>query len=297
MRRAVVAAVFSACLALAAHGAAAQIALRDDRGVEVVLAAPATRIVALAPHLTEIVFAAGAGAKLVGVSAHSDFPAAAAQLPVVSDAIHVDFEALALLKPDLVLAWRSGNRARDVAQVEARGFRVYSTDAGALEDVPRVLRAVGQLAGTAPAADRAASEIETRLAGIRRRHAGRPDVRVFYEIWHEPLMTVNGRHLISAMLALCGGRNVFADARPLTPVVSREQVLVADPDAIFVSAPPEQAQETAASWRQFKTLRAVQRAQILPMDPGLVNRMGPRVVEGAEAICGALDRVRRSGGK
>ena len=295
--RVVLAALFPACLALAAHGAAAQIALRDDRGVEVVLAAPATRIVALAPHLTEIVFAAGAGAKLVGVSAHSDFPAAAAQLPVVSDAIHVDFEALALLKPDLVLAWRSGNRARDVAQVEVRGFRVYSTDAGALEDVPRVLRAVGRLAGTAPAADRAAGEIEARLEDIRRRHAGRPDVRVFYEIWHEPLMTVNGRHLVSAMLALCGGRNVFADARPLTPVVSREQVLVADPDAIFVSAPPEQAKETAASWRQFKTLRAVQRAQILPMDPGLVNRMGPRVVEGAEAICGALDRVRRGGGK
>ncbi|HET9043777.1 MAG TPA: helical backbone metal receptor, partial [Burkholderiales bacterium] len=166
MRRTVLAAVFPACLALAAHGAAAQIALRDDRGVEVVLAAPATRIVALAPHLTEIVFAAGAGAKLVGVSAHSDFPAAAAQLPVVSDAIHVDFEALALLKPDLVLAWRSGNRARDVAQVEARGFRVYSTDAGALEDVPRVLRAVGRLAGTAPAADRAAGEIEARLEDI-----------------------------------------------------------------------------------------------------------------------------------
>lgn len=285
----------AAALALAMHGACAQVALRDDRGVEVALAAPAARIVALAPHLVEIAFAAGAGAKLVGVSAYSDFPAAAAQLPVVSDATHVDLEALAMLKPDLVLAWRSGTRARDVAQLEARGFRVFSTDAGTLEDVPRVVRAVGRLAGTAPSAEREAQAIEARLDAIRRRHASRPVVRVFYEIWHEPLMTVNGRHLVSAMLALCGGRNVFAGAGPLTPVVSREQVLAADPDAILLSATPAQAQATAAGWRQFRTLRAVRRAQLHPMDPALVNRMGPRALDGAEAICGALDRVRQGG--
>ncbi|MGE5793004.1 MAG: cobalamin-binding protein [Bacteroidota bacterium] len=288
-------ALAAACLALAVQGASAQLALRDDRGVEVVLAVPATRIVALAPHLAEIAFAAGAGAKVVGVSAHSDFPAAAAQLPVISDATHVDFEALALLKPDLVLAWRSGSRARDVAQLEARGFRVYSTEAGALEDVPRLVRAVGRLAGTSAIADRRAGEIEAELDAIRRRHAGRPEVRVFYEIWHEPLMTVSGRHLVSGMLALCGGVNVFADAQPLTPVISREQVLAANPDAILLSAPPDQARATAASWRQFKTLRAVQRNQLHAMDPALINRMGPRVVEGAEAICSTLEQVRKAG--
>jgi iron complex transport system substrate-binding protein len=286
-----------ALLVLAAHGAAAQIALRDDRGVEVVLAAPAARIVALAPHLAEIAFAAGAGAKLVGVSAYSDYPAEAATLPVVSDAIHVDLEALARIKPDLVLAWRSGNPARNVGQVEARGFRVFSTEAATLEDVPRLVRAVGQLAGTAAVADRRAGEFEARLAEIRRRNAQRSAVRVFYEIWHEPLMTVNRRHLVSGMLALCGGRNVFADAKPLTPVVSREQVLAADPDAILVSALPEQARAAAASWRKFKMLRAVQRDQIHVMDPALVSRMGPRVLDGAEAICGALELARQAGAK
>jgi iron complex transport system substrate-binding protein len=284
-------------LALLVQGAAAQIALKDDRGVEVVLAAPAARIVALAPHLAEIAFAAGAGAKLVGVSAYTDFPAEAARLPVISDATHVDFEALALLKPDLVLAWRSGTRAREVAQLEARGFRVYATEAGTLQDVPRLVRALGRLAGTSAIADRRAGEIEAQLDAIRSRHAGRPEVRVFYEIWHEPLMTVNGRHLVSGMLALCGGTNVFADAAPLTPVISREQVLAANPDAILLSAPPDQARETAESWRQFKALRAVQRGQLHAMDPALVNRMGPRVVEGAEAICGTLERVRKAGAK
>jgi iron complex transport system substrate-binding protein len=290
-------AVAAAFLVLAAHGASAQIALRDDRGVDVVLAGPATRIVALAPHLAEIAFAAGAGEKLVGVSAHSDFPDAVAKLPVISDATHVDFEALAVLKPDVVLAWRSGSRARDVEQLEARGFRVFSTEAGTLEDVPRLVRAIGRLAGTAATANRSADEIQARLDAIRSRYAGRPPVRVFYEIWHEPLMTVNGRHLVSGMLALCGGANVFADAKPLTPVISREQVLAANPDAILLSAPPEQARETAASWRAFKTLRAVQRDQLHAMDPALLNRMGPRVVEGAEAICGTLELVRKAGTK
>lgn len=282
-------------LALAAQGAAAQIALRDDRGVEVVLAAPAARIVALAPHLAESAFAAGAGAKLVGVSAHSDFPPEAARIAVVSDATHVDFEALARLEPDLVLAWRSGTRARDVAQLEARGFRVFATDAAALADVPRVVRVLGRLAGTSAIAERRASELQGELDAIRSRHAGRPQVRVFYEIWHAPLMTVNGRHLVSGMIALCGGTNVFADARPLTPVISREQVLAANPDAILVSAPPEQARETAAWWRRFGTLRAVQRGQIHAIDPALANRMGPRVVEGAAAICATLEQVRAAG--
>jgi iron complex transport system substrate-binding protein len=290
-------AVTAACVAFIAQSAAAQIALRDDRGVEVVLAAPAQRIVALAPHLAEIAFAAGAGGRLVGVSAYTDYPAEAAKLPVISDATHVDFEALALLKPDLVLAWRSGSRARDVAQLEARGFRVYSSEAGTLEDVPRVVRAVGRLAGTSFVAERRAGEIQAELDAIRARNAGRPEVRVFYEIWHEPLMTVNGRHLVSGMLALCGGTNVFADAQPLTPVISREQVLAANPDAILLSAPPEQARVTAESWRQFKTLRAVQRGQLHAMDPALVNRMGPRVVDGAEAICGTLERVRGAAAK
>jgi iron complex transport system substrate-binding protein len=283
----------AACLALAAQAAAAQIALRDDRGVEVALAAPATRIVALAPHLAEIAFAAGAGAKLVGVSAYSDFPPAAAQLPVVSDALHVDFEALALLKPDLVLAWRSGNRARDVAQVEARGFRVYSTDAGALEDVPRVVRAVGRLAGTAPAADRAARDIEERLEGIRRRHAGRPDVRVFYEIWHEPLITLNGQHLVSDVIALCGGVNVFADAAPLVPYVGIEAVIAADPEVIIAGSSAQGGADARAAWRAWPAITAVREGRVYRIHPDLMQRHSLRILEGAKLLCDYLDAARR----
>ena len=290
-------AALAAALALAALPAMGEIRLRDDRGAEIALAQPAARIVALSPHLAEIAFAAGAGPKVVGVPAFTDFPEAAAKLPVVSDATHVDLEALSRLKPDLVLAWQSGNPTRFVAQLEARGFRVFVTEPARLQDVARIVRAVGQLAGTEPEAERSAAAIEARVDAVRKRYGGRPEVSVFYEIWDPPLMTVNRRHLITEMLALCGGRNVFADAAPLTPVVSREQVFAANPDAILVSAPPARAPDRLDAWRSRTTLRAAQHGGIHPVDPGLVNRSGPRVVEGAEAICAVLDRVRRNGSR
>ena len=276
----------------AAHTASAEVRLRDDRGVEIALAQPAARIVALAPHLTELAFAAGAGGKLIGVSAFSDFPPEAKKLPIIGDSAHVNLEEIARLAPDLVLAWRSGNPARNVAQLEARGLRVFVTEPSRLEDVPRLVRAIGRLAGTDSEAEARAARIEARLAALKTRHAGRRQLAVFYEIWHEPLMTVNGRHSVSAMLELCGGRNVFAAAAPLTPVISREQLLVADPDAILVSAIPSQAANALAAWRRWGTLRAVKRDAVYAIDPGLANRMGPRVVDGAEAICAALERAR-----
>jgi len=282
-------------LAAAAHAAAsAEIRLRDDRGVEVVLPQPATRIVTVAPHLAEVAFAAGAGSKLVGVSAYSDFPPEVARLPMVSDATHVDFEALARLKPDLVLAWQSGNRARDFAQLEARGFRVFITEPTRPDDVARLVRAVGRLAGTEATAEAQARAIDSRLGSLRARYAGRPEVRVFFEIWNEPLMTVNGRHVITALIELCGGRNVFAAAGPLTPVISREQVLAADPDAILVSAAPSLVEQRLEAWRRWQTLRAVRRGDLYALDPGLLNRMGPRLLDGAETLCGVLERARAS---
>jgi iron complex transport system substrate-binding protein len=270
----------------------AEIRQRDDRGVEVTLAQPASRVVTLAPYLAELVFAVGAGARLVGVSAFSDFPLEAARIPIVSDSAHVNLEEIVSVKPDLVLAWRTGNRLRDISAIEARGFPVFVTEPSRLEDVPRLLRTIGRLVGAESNSEVRASGIERRFAALRSRYSGKSEVRVFYEIWHEPLMTVNGSHYVSAMLALCGGRNVFEAALPLTPVISREQLLAVDPDAILVSAPPAQANEAIVGWTRWSTLSAVKRNALYAIDPALVSRMGARVAEGAEAICTALDAAR-----
>ena len=277
---------------VAVHAAAADVRITDDRGREIVLERPAARIVTLSPHLAEIAFAAGAGAKVVGVSAYTDFPPAAARLPLVSDHGKVNFEELARLKPDLALMWVSGNRAPDFDRLEARGVRVFATEARRPEDIVRILRLVGTLAGTEPVADAAAQDLEARFASLRERYRGRPQVRVFYEIWPEPLMTVNGRHLISYLVEMCGGRNVFADAAPFTPTISREQVLAADPDAIVVAAPAARAADRIAFWRGWQRLRAGREGRVYRVDPAAAHRMSPRIIDGGVELCETLERAR-----
>lgn len=286
-------ALFLASFAALVSAAAAQsISVADDRGKQVVLAAPAQRIVALSPHLAELVFAAGAGGRLVGAARHSDFPAAVRDLPQIGDAARVDFERIALLKPDLVLAWKSGNPAGDVARVEQLGFPVFVTEPARISDIPRLLRVIGALAGTLPAAEKAAAAFEREIAALRARHARAPRVRVFYQIWHRPLLTVNGAHAISDVIALCGGDNIFADLAQLTPTVSLEAVLAAGPEAILGGGSAGAEREFTAWWRAAP-VPALRELPAFYIDPDLIQRQTPRIAAGARAVCRALEEVRK----
>lgn len=292
----------TALLLLQNVAAATAVSLTDDRGRTLALAAPAQRIVTLAPHLAEIAFAAGAGERLVGVARFSDFPGAVKRLPQVGDGARVDLERIVALRPDLILAWQSGNQAGDIARLEQLGFAVFVTEPDRLADVPRLLRAVGVLAGTLPAAERAVEKFNNKINELRNAYGGRPPLRVFYEIWHRPLLTVNGRHMISDVLSLCGGRNVFADAPVQTPTVSIEAVLAAQPAAILGggSAYPSSgylkeaaAEEFAAQW-QIASVEALRRLPVFYVDPDTIQRQTPRIAEGAKAICEHLESVRRN---
>lgn len=265
--------------------------LRDDRGAVVRFAAPAQRIIALAPHLAEIVFAAGAGDKLVGTARFSDFPQAARRVPQVGDAAHIELERIVELRPDLILAWRSGNAPRDVTRIEQLGFSVFVTEPARLADIPRLIRLVGTFAGTTREAERESNKFDNKINILRKIYAARPPVRVFYEIWHRPLLTVNGAHLISDVIALCGGRNVFADAPLLTPAVSIEALLVAQPEVVLGGSSAGGAEEFMAQWRAL----AVEKLRATPVfyvAPDSIQRQTPRIVEGATAICEHLDQVR-----
>ncbi len=257
------------------------------------LAAPATRIVSLAPHLTEIAFAAGAGGKLIGVARYSDFPAAAQRLPQIGDGARVDLERILALKPDLVLAWKSGNQAGDITRLEELGFRVFVTEPRRLPDVPRLTRLIGALAGTMETAERMAGAFEREIEALRAHYGARPAVRVFYEIWHQPLLTVNGKHMISDVISLCGGVNVFADAPLLTPSVSLESVLAARPDVILGGSSAVHPTEFVAQWRRY----SVERLKGLPVfyiASDEIQRQTPRIAQGAKAICEHLESVRRN---
>lgn len=269
----------------------ADIVLRDDSQTDVRLVAPAQRIVSLAPNITEVVYAAGAGEKLVGSVDFSDYPAAAKKLPRVGSYARVDVEAIVALKPDLVLAWDSGNPPASITQLRKLGIAVFVTEPKTLDDVARDLERYGALAGT-PEGKTAAAQFRQRLAGLEQKYAKRKPVRMFYEVWDEPLMTVNGKQIISDVIRLCGGVNIFADLPTLAPTVSMEAVLAANPDAIVAGGMGEKNAAWLEPWKKWPRLKATAKGNLFFIDPNLLQRHTPRLLEGADQLCTRLEEAR-----
>ena len=287
----------AALLALGvAPSAHAEISVRDDAGNTVTLPAPAQRVVSLAPHATELIYAAGGGAKLVGTVAYSDYPPAAKAVPRVGDNKALDLERIAALKPDLIVVWRHGNAERQTDALRALHLPLFFSEPKHLDDIATSLDRLGTLLGTHPAADAAAAAFTRDVAALRARYAARPPVTLFFQVWDRPLTTLNGTHLIDDVFALCGGRNVFAQLKPLVPTVTDEAVLAANPEAIVTTSvgatPSREPLPSLARWRAWPALTAVARDNLFAIDGDLLTRASPRITQGAAALCADLDRAR-----
>lgn len=275
--------------------ARAAVEVKDDAGTTITLARPAQRIVSLAPHLTELLFAAGAGAQVVAVGAYSDYPAAAKALPKVGDSALLDLERIVALKPDLLVVWRDGNSPQQLQRLATLGIPMYASQLGTLADIATTLRRFGRLAGSEAAAEARARGYEAELAALRERYAGRAPLRVFYQIWQRPLLTVNDRHLISQGLALCGASNVFGQLAALTPQVGEEAVVTADPDAVVTGRPGGErgsGPDGLDTWRRLTQLKATRRNALLVVDPDTLHRSSDRITQGIRGLCEKLDGVR-----
>lgn len=294
LRRLLVAgALGAALLGAPARAAAGEVVVTDDAGASHRFAAPVVRLVTLAPHLTELVHAVGAGATVVGRDSWSDFPAAARAAPSIGDAFRLDLERLVALRPQAVLAWGGGTPAAVVDKVRALGIPVVLLEPRTLDDPARHLELVGVLTGHAAEADAAARRFRERLAALRAAHAGAAPVRVFYQVSERPLYTVNGRQPIGQMIELCGGVNPFAALTALAPVVSEEAVVAADPQLILTHAGEGgSAEALRARWSRWPDLAAVRAGGFRALDGDLVSRAGPRAVEGAAAMCAAIAAAR-----
>jgi len=273
------------CLLWVMPAQASAIRLVDDAGQTLEFAGPPQRIISLTPHLTELLFAVGAGAHLVGVDSASDYPEAARMLPRVGDYSRIHFERILALKPDLVLVWVGGNRAADIHGLKKMGLPVLHTQATRLDDVARLLRLIGQASGHPGEGEAAARDYSARLDALRVRHTQKPPVSVFYQVWDRPLMTVGGGHWISDALALCGARNVFADLHGLSPVVSREAVLSRAPELIMGGS---DAPDLRREWQRFASLPAVKNDAFVRVDADLLHRPTPRLIEGVAGLCAAV---------
>ena len=278
---------------LAAAPAVAAVRVVDDTGAVVELASPATRIVTLAPHAAELVSAAGAGTRIVGVIKGSDHPLPVRTLPVIGDVAALDVERIVALAPDLIVTW-PWTTPRQVAALRERGIAVFEADARSIDAIAGDLERIGRLAGTADIASAAARTFRARVAAAASERAAGPPMRVFYEVSDVPLFTLGGTHLVSQALALCGGENVFARLSIPAPQVSTEAVLAADPQVIIAGTSDAKRPPWLDAWSQWPALAAVRHRALYTVDANLLHRPGPRFADGIEALCRTLANARRA---
>jgi len=272
----------------------ATITLGDDLGNVITLERPAQRIISLAPHATELLFAAGAGAQIVGASSFSDYPPEAKQIPGIGGYNNVDMERILALQPDLVIAWHSGNGPRTLARLRELGLTVYASELRQLEDIPNAIERMGILTGKEQIARVEAERLRARLTTLRQRYRDQAPVSVFYQIWHQPLMTVGGEHFINEVIRLCGGRNIMAAQAVPTLSISEEAILLHNPQVIIASGMGEPRPEWVENWRRWPQLEAVARGQLFFIHPDLLQRPSPRLLEGAGQLCEVLEQVREA---
>ncbi len=274
-----------------AQSITASITLPQANGESLILSSPARRIITLAPNLAELVFAAGAGGRLKAVVEYSNFPEQVAQIPRVGDAFRIDLERIIELKPDLVIAWKSGNPQTALQKLQQLGIRVWQIEITRPEEIADAVEHISNAAGTHDIGKAVALRLRNRLIDLKKQNADKTPVDFFYQIAPRPLYTINSQHIISRSLAVCGGHNVFSDLPVLAPQVSRESVIIANPQVMIA---PETAGDPPAllAWQSWSQLQAVQNNNMLYLPADEISQATPRLLDSIDLACKLLDEVR-----
>lgn len=269
----------------------------DDTGRSIEVKSSTPRIVSIAPGATEMLFAAGAGERIVATVEYSDEPDAARKVPRIGDSNSIDVERLMTLRPDVVVVWDGGNNPAQIAKIEALRIPVYRHQLKSLADIPRSLRRLGKLAGTQSIANAKSRELEQKLTELQQRYASRKSINVMLQVWNHPIYTVGGSHIMSDGLRLCGAKNVFADLREQGPAVEIEAVVARNPDVIVAVAESVSGAEWLDQWRRFAGLRAVRFNNLIDFPDRRLSRLGPSVFTATESLCEVLDQARTRSGR
>jgi iron complex transport system substrate-binding protein len=272
------------------------IRVTDFTGEEITLDKPAQRIVALAPHIVENVFTAGAGEQLIGVVAYSDFPRQAKLLPLVGGYAKTNLEKILELNPDLIIAWESGNSDASVARIKELGYPVYVDQPDSLTDLSKSIRDIGTLTGHVIQANKAMDEYLASIAETKALYESKPKVSTFYQVWNQPLRTITGKHIISDAIRLCGGTNIYANEPSVSPIINIESLLERDPQAIIASGMSEARPEWLDDWKKWPSLQSVKNNNLFFVNPNHIQRHTVRILLGIESICAQLDEARAKNG-
>lgn len=273
--------------------ARAQVSALDARGKMFILPQQAQRVISLAPSITELLFSAGADKKLVGAVDFSDYPAGALAIPRVGSFANFDYETIVKLKPDLIIGWQSGNPAEKIAHLEQLGLKVFLIEPRRLDDLISSVQHFATLAGDEPVAQSNIDAFNRVVKPLQAQYKKARSVSVFYQIWHQPLMTLNKQHLFNELVESCGGVNVFGELAPLAPKIDIEAVLKANPAVIIASGMDAARPEWLDQWQRWPTIQAVKKNHLFFIPPDLLQRQSLRAAEGLSQVCAALDMARR----
>jgi iron complex transport system substrate-binding protein len=272
-------------------------AVFDDMDVRVSLSTPAKRLVVLGPNLVESLYAIDAGDYILAASEYSDYPDAAKAIPRVASHNIINYEMIVNLAPDLVMVWQSGFGVDAIAKLRSLGLTVYASEPHTLDDIEELLRDMGRLTGLNKEAEAASARYRKTLNQLQATYSHKETVSVFYQVWQEPMQTLNGDHVMNAAIELCGGKNVFSALPEIAPRVSIESVIAANPEVIFSSGSNNQDASELAHWQRWPMITAVQNKQVNFLQTDSLVRHAPRILEGAQQLCELLESSRELSGK
>jgi len=269
--------------------ALANVSVIDDVGEEIELVEPAKKIVSLSPGLTELIYYAGGERFLKGVVSYSDFPKSAKIIPQVGSYNSIDIEKIVALSPDLVISWKSGNPSLQISKLKKLGIKVYTSELRDFKDISSTLKRLGILMGTVDTAEKAVSDFNKRFSILKKRFPhSKHKKNVFIQIWNEPLMSINGTHLISKIVEFCNGHNIFHKTTQLTLSLDVETIIHRDPDVIIATREGKLGDTWLSRWKKWDFMKAVKNNQLFTVNPDHVVRHTPRVLDGIEQVCGYL---------
>jgi len=267
------------------------IKVQDDAGNEITIEQAAKRVVALSPHIVELLYAVDGDKNIIAAVDYSNYPDAATNLPRVGSGFQLDIEAIVGLKPDLIIAWQSGNNRAQLEIIKKLGFKLYLSEPKNLQGIAKNLRDIGELIGNKKTGEDKSQFFINELSSLAKNkyHTSRP--RVFYQVWEQPLFTVNGKHMISQVIELCGGENIFKELGVLSPQVDIESVITRNPDVIVVGA-GKNRNGWLKNWEKWSSINAVSNKQLYGINADLIVRHTPRILQGARQMCEAIQKAR-----
>ena len=264
----------------------------DSKSRKVCVEKPVQRIISLSPGSTELIYSAGAGSKLIAVDSHSDYPEVVNNVPKIGGFPNISVEAITARNPDLIVVWSGGNDPKIARQLEELGLRLFYIDPLTFDEIADTIQSLGRLAGTDAISEKAAKALRKQYLSLKKHYQNSEPVTVFYEIWHDPLMTVSKGQIIGQVIELCGGKNIYADSSIRIPQVNIESLLALNPEVIVSAAGPETENSFVRRWSDWKQMRAVRDDHLITIEGNLISRPTPRALDAARQLCQKLDSVR-----